>query len=84
MNKKIVGLVIIVGFVLLCALLLFFEPFEFSTITQVLFNCIVIFFILIWNSSIPVSEPRKKAVSAFLWYWFLWDSLFSSIEALLT
>ena len=84
LNKKNVGWAIVACLILLSALLLTIKHFNFSTALCLLYNCLAIIGVLIWNSSIPVSEVRWRAVSGLLWYGLLWWALWASLEALIT
>lgn len=84
LNKKNVGLTIILVFVLISALLLLIKQFSISVAMCLVYNCLAIFCILIWSSSVPGSEMRRRVVSAFLWYWLFWYALFSSVKVLIT
>ena len=84
MNKKNVGLALIIVFVLISALLLLIKQFSLSVAMCLGYNCLGTFCILIWSSFVPVSETRRRVVSAFLWYWLFWYALFSSVKVLIT
>lgn len=84
MEQKRIGLALILAFVFLSALLLLMKPFGFPVAMCLVCNCLVCFCLLVWSSLVPVSETRKKAVSAILWYWLFWYALFSTVEGLLT
>lgn len=83
-NRKKIGLIIIIGFLIISVLVLLFNSINLSTVLCLIINCLVIFCILIWNSSISVSEVRREAVSGYLWYVLFWVALYNSIEALIT
>ena len=82
MSKKNVGVAIVAGFLIINVLLLLIKPFSFSVVACLIYNCLTIFVILIWSSCISVSEIRRKAVSAVLWYGLLWYALFDSVKFL--
>ena len=84
MNKKTVGLILIIVFVIISILLLSIKQFSLSMVVCLIYNCLVILGILMWNYSIPVSEMQRTAISAILWFWLFWYALFFSVKVLIT
>ena len=84
MNKKNIGFMITAGFAVLSVLLLLIKHITFDTVICLILNALAVFCTLIWKSTIPVIEIRRKAVSIVLWYGVIFIALFYSVKVLIT